>query len=298
MTEAQPAPPGGDPTVPAPARLYDYYLGGTCNYQVDRDAAEEIRKLIPELSDAAWANRGFHQRAARWLALQGIDQFLDIGSGLPTVGNTHEVVQRVLPDAQVVYVDNDPIVLEHAGHLLSSAGRTRVVQADLRDPAALLGHPEVRSQLDFSRPIGLMMTWVMHFVAPSLDPWGLVARYLQATATGSYLVLSHVTDEKTPPRAVAAAVELYSRASENLYFRSLADVERFFEGLELVSPCPDTAPAVVHAGAWGADDPALADSDGSRWSYCGVARRPQSSGADNGRDPRCRGTRPAGAPRA
>jgi hypothetical protein len=273
MTEAPQVPPGVDPDVPAPARLYDYYLGGTSNYQVDRDAADKVRELIPELTDAAWANRGFHQRAARWLAEQGIDQFIDIGSGLPTVGNTHEVVQKLDPDARVVYVDNDPIVLAHAPALLTNTDRTKVILGDLRDPDALLDHPELRSQIDFSRPAGLMMTWVMHFVAPALDPWGLVARYVQSIAPGSYLVLSHVTDDKTPPRAVAAAIDLYSRASENLYFRCRADVERFFAGLELVSPCPNTAAAVVHAGEWGADDPALADSDGSRWSYCGVARR-------------------------
>ena len=274
VTEELAVPPGVDPDVPAPARLYDYYLGGSSNYQADRDAAEEVRKLIPELTDAAWANRGFHQRAARWLAEQGIGQFLDIGSGLPTVGNTHEVVQQVNPDALVVYADNDPIVLAHAAELLGRTGRTTVVLADLRDPGALLGRPELRSRIDFGRPVGLMMTWVMHFVAPASDPWGLVGRYTEAIAPGSYLVLSHVTDDKTPPRAVEAAVGLYSRASENLYFRSRADVERFFAGLELVSPCPGVAPAVVHAGEWGADDPGLADSDGSRWSWAGVARRP------------------------
>ena len=274
VTEELAVPPGVDPNVPAPARLYDYYLGGSSNYQVDREAADQVRKLIPELTDAAWANRGFHQRAARWLAEQGIDQYIDIGSGLPTVGNTHEVVQQVDPDARVVYVDNDPIVLAHAEELLGKAGRARVILADLRDPEALLGHPELRAQIDFGRPVGLMMTWVMHFVAPASDPWGLVARYIEAIAPGSYLVLSHVTDDKTPPKAVEAAVDLYSRASENLYFRSRPDVERFFTGLELVSPCPNTAAAVVHAGEWGADDPELADSDGSRWSYVGVARRP------------------------
>ena len=274
MIEALRVPPGVDPNVPAPARLYDYYLGGSNNYQADRDAAEQVRTLIPELTDAAWANRGFHQRAARWLAEHGIGQFLDIGSGLPTVGNTHEVVQKLDPDARVVYVDNDPIVLAHACELLSNAGRTKVVMADLRDPDRLLGHPEVRAHLDFRKPIALLMTWVMHFVAPALDPWALVARYVKATVPGSYLVLSHVTDEKTPPRSVRAAVELYSRASEHLYFRCRADVERFFAGLKLVSPRPGVTPAVVHVGEWGADDPSLADSDGSRWTYCGVAWRP------------------------
>lgn len=269
-----PVPDGVDPNVPAPARLYDYYLGGSYNYQADRDAAEKVRKVIPELSDAAWANRGFHQRAARWLAQQGIDQFIDIGSGLPTVGNTHQVVQQVDPDARVVYVDHDPIVLAHAEGLLSKAGHTKVILADLRHPDDVLGNPELCSLIDFRRPVGLMMTWVMHFVAPELDPWGLVARYLRALASGSYLALSHVTDDKTPPRSVAAATDLYSRASEQLYFRCRADVQRFFAGLEMVSPCPQTRAAVVHTGEWGADDAAQAESDGSHWSYCGVGMRP------------------------
>jgi hypothetical protein len=276
MTEA-PAPsvPAGvDPTVPAPARLYDYYLGGHNNYPVDRDAAEQVRKLIPELTDAAWANRGFHQRACRWIAERGIRQFIDIGSGLPTVGNTHEVVQKVDPRIRVVYVDNDPLVLAHSAELLTGERRTRVVLADLREPDSLFGNPELTALIDFSQPVGLMMTWVMHFVAPAADPWRLVAGYAAKLRPGSYLALSHVTRDKTPPAAVKAAEALYERASERLYFRTKGDIERFFEGLELVSPCPNTKAAVVHAGQWGADDPEQADSDGSRWSYCGVARKP------------------------
>ncbi|MDR0344215.1 MAG: SAM-dependent methyltransferase [Nocardiopsaceae bacterium] len=275
MTEASApsVPPGVDPNVPAPARLYDYYLGGTHNYPVDREAAEQIRKLIPELSDAAWANRGFHQRAARWIALQDVRQFIDIGSGLPTVGNTHEVVQRVDPAMRVVYVDHDPLVLAHSAPLLAGQRRTRAIQADLRKPDQLLSHPDLTGLIDFSQPTGLMMTWVMHFVADSDDPQGLVARYLAALAPGSYLALSHVTNEKTPPASVAAAEALYAKASEQLYFRPRADVQRFFDGLELISPCPNTAAEVVHTGDWGAEDPELADSDGSRWSWCGVARK-------------------------
>jgi S-adenosyl methyltransferase len=274
MSETPLVPPGVDPAVPSPARMYDYALGGKLSYQADRDAVESMRPLLPEILDGAWANRGFHQRAVRWLARQGISQFLDIGSGLPTVGNTHEVVLPINPDARIVYVDNDPLVSAHAEGLLSGSGRTRVVMADLREPQSVLDNPGVRALIDFSRPTGLLMTAVMHFVAPASDPWGLVARYVQALAGGSYLVLSHVTDEGTPPATVAAAVRLYERASENLYFRSWADVRRFFSGLELVSPDPATPADVVHVGVWGAEDPALADTDGSRWMYCGVGRRP------------------------
>jgi hypothetical protein len=273
MTEELQIPVGVDPTVPAPARMYDYYLGGTNNFPADREAADKIMTIVPELSDSAWANRGFHQRAARWLASQGIRQFVDIGSGLPTVGNTHEIVQRIVPGARVIYVDVDPMVRAYSEQLLIGNKNARVILADLRDPDAVLGHPDVRALIDFSEPAGLMMTAVLHFVAPSSDPWGLVARYVRALAPGSYLALSHLTDEKTPARAVQTAVEAYARATEHIYFRSKADVARFFDGLELVSPCEGVAPDVVHVGEWGAEDQTLADSDGSRWGYCGVARR-------------------------
>jgi S-adenosyl methyltransferase len=279
MTEELQIPAGVDPSTPSPARMYDYYLGGRNNFPADREAAEQALKAVPEIADAAWANRGFHQRAARWLAEQGIRQFLDIGSGLPSVGNTHEVVRQVIPDARVVYVDIDPLVLAHSAGLLVGNDHATVVLADLRNPDSVLGHPELRALIDLTEPVGLLMTAVMHFVAPSADPWGLVATYTGALAPGSYLALSHVTDEKTPPTSVRTGVELYSRASEGLYFRSRADIERFFAGLEMISPGPGTPAAVVHVGQWGADDPALADSDGSRWLYGGVARVGTAGGA-------------------
>jgi len=163
-----------DPSAPAPARLYDYYLGGSNNFEADRIAAERLRQGLPELSDAAWANRGFHQRAAGWLADRQVRQFIDIGAGLPTQGNTHEVVQRAVPDARVVYVDHDPMVLAHAQQLLGDAASTAFVLADLRDPGSVLDGPAVRELIDFSEPAGLLMTAVLHFVADSAGPWGLV----------------------------------------------------------------------------------------------------------------------------
>jgi S-adenosyl methyltransferase len=274
MAEGQEIPEGVDPTTPSPARLYDYYLGGENNFQVDREAAEQMRRLMPELSDAAWANRGFHQRAAKWMARRGIRQFIDVGSGLPTRGNTHDAVQAVDPGARVVYVDNDPMVTAHAKGLLSGGGNTRFVEADLRDPDGMLGHPELREFIDLGQPTGLLMTAVVHFVGDAGDPWGLVGRYVAAVAPGSYLALSHSTMDKLPPRMVEAGLAMYARASQPLYPRPLAEVDRFFEGMELVPPYPGAAAAVCHAGMWGAEDPEAADSDGSRVIYCGVARRP------------------------
>jgi hypothetical protein len=277
MADARDVPPGVDPSVPSPARLYDYYLGGTSNFAVDRDAAEQMRKLMPELSDAAWANRAFHQRAARWMAARGVRQFLDLGSGLPTTGNTHEAIQQVGPGARVVYVDNDPMVAAYAKSLLTPSGTTQFVLADMRNVDDLMAAPAVHALIDPAQPAGLLMTAVLHFIADEEDPWGLVGRYLSALAPGSYLALSHATMDHLPPRMVAGGMEMYRRSAQRLYPRPRAAVELFFDGLELVAARPGDDPAVCHVGGWGAEDPAAADSDGSRVLYCGVARSPAAS---------------------
>jgi S-adenosyl methyltransferase len=269
--EVQEAPPGVDPATPSWARMYDYMLGGTNNFPADRDALANAVLSPAELRDIAWANRGFHQRSAKWIAERGIRQFIDIGSGLPTVGNTHEVVRQVAGQARVVYVDIDPMVAAHAPALLAGGGGTAVITADLRDPDAVLGHPALRALIDFSEPAALLMTAVLHFVADGSDPHGLVARYLDALAPGSYLALSHATNDNKPPAAVQGAAEVYS---DTFYMRSKADVNRFFDRLELVAPYRGAEPDVVYMGLWGCEDPVLADSDGSRWGYAGVARRP------------------------
>jgi hypothetical protein len=274
MTEAEQVPPGIDPTTPSPARLYDYYLGGSANFAADRQAAETIRDRMPELADAAWANRGFHQRAALWLARScGIRQFIDIGSGLPTQNNTHQAVQKAAPDAHVVYVDHDPLVRVHADALLTGEGTTKIITADLRDPDGVLNDPQMRELIDFGQPVGLLMTAVLHFVADGSNPRGLVARYMAELAPGSYLALTHITADQKPPAAVRAIVDIYSGATEQIYMRSRAEVEQFFSGLELVPPYQGAPAAVTYVGEWGAEDPALADSDGSRWCYGAVARR-------------------------
>ncbi len=268
------APEGVDPAIPSPARMYDYMLDGKHNFPADRDAVERFRAQLPDLEDAAWANRGFHQRAARWMAAErGIRQFIDIGSGLPTQGNTHEVVQEVDPAARVVYVDHDPMVLAYADDLLADDGTTAVVRADLRDPDSLLAQPALRALIRFDQPTGLLMTAVLQFVADSADPWGLVARYTSALVPDSYLALSHITADGLPPRAIKTGVDIYSAATESAYPRPRAAIQRFFDGLELVPPYAGGDRVVVHVGLWGAEDPAAADSDGSRALYCGVARR-------------------------
>jgi len=274
VTELEEIPPGVDPGKPSPARLYDYYLGGTHNFPADREAADKLRAIAPDIVDALWANRGFHGRAAIWMAERGIRQFVDIGSGLPTQNNTHEAVRKVASDARVVYVDNDPMVAAHASALLTADGTTALITADVRDPGTLLGDLELTGLIDFARPAGVLMTAVMHFVADEQDPWGLVARYMAAVAPGSYLALSHGTADRVLPQRAQAGLDTYAKASEQVYLRPRAEVERFFTGLELVSPYAGAAPGVTYAGLWGAENLDTADTEGSRGVYCGVARRP------------------------
>jgi S-adenosyl methyltransferase len=249
-------------------------LRGDHHFDTDVQAAERILSAVPEIRDCAWSNRGFHQRAAKWIAERGVRQFIDIGSGLPTVGNTHEVVQQVIPGARVVYVDNDPMVAEQGGRLLAQDRTTRVIHADLREPETILAHPEVAELIDFSAPTGLLLTAVLMFVSDGSDPWGKVALYVRALAPGSYLALSHLTDDYKPPVTAERFRAVFDNATERLYFRSGAAISRFFDGLEMVPPYDGAKPTICYTGVWGAEDPVLADTDGQRWLYCGVARKP------------------------
>lgn len=205
---------------------------------------------------------------------QGIRQFIDIGSGLPTQNNTHEVVRSVAPSAKVAHIDNDPMVLVLARELLTDDGATAVIQADLRQPAAVLDDSRLRALITFDEPVGLLMTAVLQFVADESDPWGLVATYVAALCPGSYLALSHITRDKLPPRLVETGVQVYRRATESAHPRTKAEIERFFDGLEVVPPFAGAGPIITNVGLWGSEDPERADSDGSRAFYCGVARRP------------------------
>lgn len=265
--------PTADATRPSVARLYDYCLGGKNHYPADREAAEQIRAVFPALGDAAWANRGFHGRAAVWMAQQGIRQFIDVGCGLPTTKDTYATVQKHAPTARVAYVDNDPAVIAHA-HALTCRESTTVMLADVRDPASLLAGSHLDALFDLAEPVGLLITAVMHFVATQDDPWECVARLVASLAPGSYLALSHASADHMSPLAVQTVTEVFAGASEQIHMRSRAEIGRFFDGLELVPPYPGAEAELVSAGLWGCEDPDLADSEGSRALYCAVARRP------------------------
>jgi S-adenosyl methyltransferase len=245
-----------------PARVYDWLLGGKDNYRADWEVGES---LPPEASRSARQNRQFMHRAADWLARQGIDQYLDVGTGIPTEPNLHQVVQGVLPAARVVYADNDPIVLSHAQALLVSRpeGVTDYVQSDVRDPAAILEH--ARRVLDFDRPLSLSLIALMHFLPDSEKPHEIVRALVDALPSGSYLVMSHGGTDLIPGLAERVLRD-YDRGGMSLQPRGRADVERFFEGLELV------APGLVPTTAWYRDT--AAPPSETSGLYAGVARVP------------------------
>jgi O-methyltransferase involved in polyketide biosynthesis len=273
MAEKDQVAPGIDASKPSAARIYDCLLGGVNNFAADQAAADLMRSRAPELVDAAFANRGFHQRAAKWIAEHGVRQFIDLGSGLPTVGNTHEVVRKVHPDARVVYVDVDPMVQLHSIRLLEGDDAVAVVVADLRDPDAVLGSEAVRRLIDFNEPAAVMMTAVLHFVSDDDDPAGIVARYVAPLAPGSYIALSHTTGDHKPPQAVAAMNEAGRRSAGGNYVRSRDQFRRLIGPLEIVPPYDGAIADVTWVGLWGCEDPAAADSEGSRWLYCAVAAK-------------------------
>ena len=230
-------PKGIDVTVPNVARVYDYLLDGKDNFESDRLAAEHLISLVPGVRETVAENRQFLRRAVRYLAQDaGIDQFLDVGVGLPTQGAVHEVAHEVNPAARVAYVDYDPVVVLHGGVLLTEPDRSVVVRGDVRDPAALLADPVIRQHLDFSRPVAVILLAIMHFVADADDPYGIVATLRDALPAGSYLVLEHVSVDEIPADVVERAVALYSQASEPLAPRTREQVTRFFDGFDLVEP--------------------------------------------------------------
>lgn len=261
---------------PTAAGMYDYYLGGSGHSPVDAAAAAKVLELMPELADGVLANRGFLQRAVTWIAgEQGVRQFLDLGAGLPTERNTHDVLRDVFPDGRVVYVDIDPVAVAQATRILANTDTATAIQADLRDVDAILGHPETRRLIDFRQPVGVLMVAVLHFVPDDADPWHLVRQYLDAVPSGSYLALSHGSVNHQLTTSVRQATsQIYADTPQPPTDRSRTEIERFFHGLRVVPPYPGADPGLVQVGLWGADDPLAADSDGSRMGYAAVARKP------------------------
>jgi SAM-dependent methyltransferase len=243
------APPGVDVGAAHSARMYDYYLNGKDHYPADRAAADAALEAFPSLRVTAVENREFLGRTVSYLVEDaGIDQFVDIGAGLPGSGNTHEIAQMLRPGARVVYVDNDPSVVTHARWLDQGnpEGTTAYVLGDLRDPADILENPELRAVLDLSRPIAVILNAVLHFVPDADAPYEVVSHLTSALAPGSYLEMSHVTGDHTPAES-AALIQAYARAGVALQLRSRAEVGRFFDGLDLVEP------GVVDVSQWKAE---------------------------------------------
>ncbi|MBA2471701.1 MAG: hypothetical protein DLM61_10185 [Pseudonocardiales bacterium] len=252
---------------PSIARVYDYYLGGSHNFVVDRQMARQAIELWPELPVIMQANRAFLRRAVRYLVRAGVTQFLDIGSGIPTEGNVHEVAQAAAPETRVVYVDIDPVAVQHSRDILTGNPRADVVQADLRDVAAIFDDPRTRRLLDPTQPIGVLMVAILHFVPNEADPASIVAQYRKMMAPGSYLAVSHASHVGRPDQ-VGPLTDLYRHAAAPLTMRSRPEIEALLGGFELV------APGVVFMPLWHPDSPVDVDDHPERFSgYAGVGRR-------------------------
>jgi SAM-dependent methyltransferase len=267
--EPGPVPPGVDTKRANTARVYDYWLGGSHNFQADQDLGRAISAIDPIVRAGARANRAFLGRAVRFLAEAGIGQFLDIGSGIPTEGNVHEVAQRADPGARVAYVDIDPVAIAHSKAILAGGENTAVIEADLREPEKILAHPAVRHLIDFGQPVGLLLVAVLHFIADADDPWRIVATLRDALPPGSYLVLGQGTNADKP--AVAHAFEKVYNGSNptQIQMRSRGEILHFFDGFDLVPP------GLTYVSQWRPDAPGDVPSDPSQFgNLVGVARRP------------------------
>jgi O-methyltransferase involved in polyketide biosynthesis len=237
MTEQNPAPGGIDTATPNVARIYDYLLGGKDNFAADREAARRLIQALPDVAAIARDNRSFLGRVVRYLVIKGgIRQFLDLGGGLPTQANVHELAQGVAPDVRVVYVDNDPVVASHGRALLASRGQVAMVFADLREPASVLQHPDLLGLLDLAQPVAVLCTSTLHFIADEAEPHKIIAEYRDHMAPGSYLAITHGTLEEDPEGEGGKAEGVYRQASSQLHVRPLPEVLRFFDGFELVEP--------------------------------------------------------------
>ncbi|MFF4325037.1 SAM-dependent methyltransferase [Streptomyces sp. NPDC001591] len=232
------APPGIDISVPSVSRIYDYYLGGSHNFEVDRQAARRAMEFMPGLPKVMQANRAFMRRAVRHAVAEGITQFLDIGSGIPTFGNVHEIARAATPEAHVVYVDHDPVAVAHSRAVLDGDDRTGVVAADLRKPQDILADPEVGRLLDLDRPVALMLVAVLHFLEDADQPYAAVAELRDALAPGSILILTHASYEGIPlsEEVASGTVGVYRDIRNPLVMRSHEEITGFFDGFELLEP--------------------------------------------------------------
>ncbi len=260
------APEEIDIERPSVARMYDYYLGGSHNFAVDRAAAQAMVAAVPEAPLMAQANRAFLRRAVQFLVDRGVRQFLDIGSGIPTVGNVHEIAQRAAPDARVVYVDVDPVAVAHSREILAGNDAATVVQEDLRHPRRILAHPDVRRLLDLDQPVAVLVVAVLHFVPDADRPAELLRTLRDALAPGSWLVLSQASADGRGDDERAEAEAVYRRTDNPLWIRSRAELTEFFDGFELVEP------GVVWVPQWRPESPDSTE-DAERSAFIGGVGR-------------------------
>jgi len=260
-------PPEVDTKRANVARVYDYWLGGTHNFLTDQDLARALLAVEPNFRAIARANRAFLGRAVRFLAGEGIRQFLDIGSGIPTEGNVHQVAQHAAPGARVVYADIDPVAVAHSKAILDGNPDAAIIHADLRQPETILTDHAVRQLIDFRQPTGLLLVSVLHFIADADDPWQIVATLRDALAPGSYLVLCHATNESKPDITHAFEKVYNSSVSTQAHIRSRAQILRLFDGFGLVDP------GLVFMPQWRPDSPAdLPDDPSQFWGLAGVGQ--------------------------
>jgi len=263
------APPEVDIDRPASSRIYDYMLGGSHNFAVDREIAQRAIAAMPQLPAVLAANRSFLRRAVRYLAAEGsIDQFLDLGSGIPTVGNVHEITGQINESARVVYVDIDPIAVLHAQAILTDYPNATSLQADLRHPLEILSDPTVTEMLDFTRPVAVLLVATLHFL-PEQQPAAIVSQLRAALPSGSYITISHASDDGQPPAGQRDALDVYARADNEVIMRTGSEVSALADGWALVEP------GVVRLPLWHPDpDEAISPDDANFPGYGMVARRP------------------------
>jgi hypothetical protein len=262
-------PEGVDPGKASVARIYDAMLGGEHNYAIDREALAAFTAIDPQVRALARANRAFLGRAVRYLAGAGVRQFLDLGSGIPTQGNVHEVAQAIAPGSRVVYVDNDPVAVAHSTSLLEDVPDATVVNADIRKPADVLNSPQVRELIDFDQPVAVLMITIMHFITHEEDPAGLVAASRDGLPAGSWLAMSHATDQDRPDTAAAVGQLYRSKATSPVTARSHDEIAGLFTGFELVDP------GLVYVPLWRPDPgEELPEKPSEFWVYAGVGRKP------------------------
>ncbi len=261
-------PPGVDTKRANVARVYDYWLGGTHNFLADQDLGRALVAVEPNMRAIARTNRAFLRRAVRFLSTAGIDQFLDIGSGIPTEGNVHEIAQEADPSARVIYVEIDPVAIAHSKVILAGNQNAAVIEGDLRDPEKILAHDVVGRLIDPARPTGLILMVVQHFISDAEDPWRIMSTLRDALAPGSYLVLGHATYEGLAASGQATE-KLYNRnVATHIQLRSKAEILRMFTGFEVVEP------GLVLAPCWRPDSPADVPADLSHFgTMVGVARK-------------------------